>query len=359
MNIHDEDAEPTFKRPVPSASSAAAWWAAVHSGDVACLKRRLAEEPALVHLEDPVSSHCPHLLLHSHIVARSRSPPLSCSRSAVKSGRRGLFLCALRGDTACLALLLQRGSEVDARDAHGQTALMKAALNDHSACVTALLSSSASPSARSPDSDTALLLAAQHDAGAAVRALCCHPSNAAEPNTRGGPPHSHTPLIRAASHGCLCALAALLALPALLVEARDGTGATALVAACKTGNLEVARVLRGAGAAVEVRDGEGDGPLTWAAWAGWEAVVRWGVGDEGGMRGQVDDVDAMGDSALCKAARMGHVGCVRALLEEGGARVDDRSVEAAVRMSHDDCIAALMAARAVQQAGHSAAHTGE
>ena len=64
-------------------------------------------------------------------------------------------------------------------------------------------------------------------------------------------------------------------------------------------------------------DEEGDGGLAWAAWAGYEGVVEWLLQLEGVAKA-VDEVDHAGDTALCKAARMGHVGlCAGCCWSEG------------------------------------------
>ena len=257
--------------------------------------------------------------------------------------RTALFHCARRGDAAAVSLLLQVGSDADRRDVHGQTALMKAAMNDHAHCVRLLLSAGASPALRDDSSDSALLAAAQHDAGDAVRALCEHPTNRAALDERGGEPDLHPPLVRAATFGCARAACALLEqrTRGMDVEARDGTGATALIAACKHGNLRLAQLLLAHSASPAVRDNDGDSALTWAAWAGHTEVVEWLLGCTP-LRSAVDAVDDMDDTALCKAARMGHLACARLLLDKGKARVDERSIDGAVRMGHDDCVLLLM-----------------
>ena len=305
----------------------ASWWSAVHCGDASTLHRLLSSHLSLPHATD---------LFH----------------------RTALFHCAMHSRMPCLLVLLPL-SPLDVADVHGHTALYKAAVNNHPHAVTLLLSHAASPTLPDLCGDLPLHAAAQHDAALSIAALLFHSSHPSPPNPPGAPPHLHTPLIRAASHGCVASTRALLAHAAVRVEARDGTGATAVVAACKTGNEGVGRVVveEGGGGVVGVVDDDGDGPLAWAAWAGYEGVVGWLLGLEVVVRRRkreevVDAVDAAGDTALCKAARMGHVGCVRRLLEQGGATVCLRSVDAAARMGHDACVELLVQHLAMQQQQH-------
>ena len=102
------------------------------------------------------------------------------------------------------------------------------------------------------------------------------------------------------------------------VEGRDEHGA--LFTACETGKSEVVRLLVESGAwSGLAKDGEVwmEGLMTAAA-GGHAGVVR--VLLNAGM--DVDSVDEIGNTALCRASRLGRVDVVRVLVDEGGADVN-------------------------------------
>ena len=121
-----------------------------------------------------------------------------------------LILAAASGDAALLARLLARGAELEARDAHGFTALHCACAKGQLECAEALLEAGCDAAAVASNGRTGLMLAA------------------------GG------------GHAAL--LARLLARGAEL-EARSADGATALHFACMKGRLECTEALLDAGAA--------------------------------------------------------------------------------------------------------------
>src|SRR5918998_4599307 len=70
-------------------------------------------------------------------------------------GRTPLMLAAFRGDAAAVLDLLERGSDVNARDADGDTALMFAAYRGHGLVVALLLQYGANVFARARNGWTA------------------------------------------------------------------------------------------------------------------------------------------------------------------------------------------------------------
>ena len=70
-------------------------------------------------------------------------------------GRTPLMLAAFRGDTAGVINLLERGADVNARDADGDTALMFAAHRGHGLIVALLLQYGANVYARARNGWTA------------------------------------------------------------------------------------------------------------------------------------------------------------------------------------------------------------
>ena len=227
---------------------------------------------------------------------------------------------------------------------------MKAAVNDSGRCVRLLLDCGADSELRDDCGDSALMGAAQHDSASAIAALCSH-SRPADVNARSTAAASqHTALIAAASCGCLRAAQSLLRCAARLeLEARDCTGATAFIAACKRGNTGVAAALLERGAEAEAADHDGDTALHWAAWQGHEPAVRFLLSlpctRSASRCSLLLQADAAGESALCKAARSGCLGVLCLLLESGLLQADERSLDAAMRLGHDDCLHSLWAAR--------------
>ncbi|MET0625374.1 MAG: ankyrin repeat domain-containing protein [Pyrinomonadaceae bacterium] len=70
-------------------------------------------------------------------------------------GRTPLMLAAFRGDAAAVVNLLERGADVNARDADGDTALMFAAFRGHGLVVALLLQYGANVYARARNGWTA------------------------------------------------------------------------------------------------------------------------------------------------------------------------------------------------------------
>lgn len=70
-------------------------------------------------------------------------------------GRTPLMLAAFRGDAAGVLNLLERGADVNARDADGDTALMFAAFRGHALAVALLLQYGANVYARARNGWTA------------------------------------------------------------------------------------------------------------------------------------------------------------------------------------------------------------
>lgn len=70
-------------------------------------------------------------------------------------GRTPLMLAAFRGDAAAVVNLLERGADVNARDADGDTALMFAAFRGHALVVALLLQYGANVYARARNGWTA------------------------------------------------------------------------------------------------------------------------------------------------------------------------------------------------------------
>ena len=104
------------------------------------------------------------------------------AREARPDGTTRLMAAAHAGDDARIALLLDHGAEIDAKDDQGYTALMFAANSGRDQAVRLLLSRGADPNATDLQRSTPLMFAAQHDHINIVRQLL---DSGADPNARG------------------------------------------------------------------------------------------------------------------------------------------------------------------------------
>lgn len=125
-------------------------------------------------------------------------------------------------------------------------------------------------------------------------------------------PAPGTPLIEAAARGDLAAAQLALGRGAAL-EARDGTGRTALLAATQGGHAAVARWLIERGADVNAQDSIQDSAFLLAGARGHTAIVL-----AAHPKADPKVLNRYGGTALIPACHYGHVETVRALLEWKG-----------------------------------------
>lgn len=123
------------------------------------------------------------------------------------------------------------------------------------------------------------------------------------------PQRTVTDLIRAAEEGAATRVAELLRSGAA-VDARDGRGRTALLAATHADHVEVARLLIAAGADVNARDQIGDSPFLYAGAEGRNSILKLLLA----AGADLASTSRYGGTALIPAAHHGHVETVRILL---------------------------------------------
>jgi hypothetical protein len=170
--------------------------------------------------------------------------------------RTPLMVAAGSGDLDAIAKLL-RGSDVDARNPAGRTALMFAAESGHSAAVQALGGDRA---LRDSEGKTAIVLAAEAGHADAVRALLGDESLAQEA-FRAAFQNDHPEVMR------------LLLGAGADPDALEEDGSTPLMACARDGRLELARLLVDAGADLEHRDGSGKNAVDHARAGGRAEVI--------------------------------------------------------------------------------------
>ena len=119
-------------------------------------------------------------------------------------------------------------------------------------------------------------------------------------------------LIAAAEKGDLDQVRRLIAAKAD-VQARDGRGRTALLAATHGNHVEVAHALIAAGADVNAKDGIQDSPYLYAGAAGHLEILKLTLAHGADLK----STNRYGGTALIPACERGHVETVRTLIEAG------------------------------------------
>jgi ankyrin repeat protein len=117
------------------------------------------------------------------------------------------------------------------------------------------------------------------------------------------------PLIEAAGRGNAAEVSTLLARGAR-VDARDGRGRTALLAATHNNHVEAARLLIAAGSDVNARDDIQDSPYLYAGAHGRTEILKMTLASGADLK----SVNRYGGTALIPACHYGHVDAVKVLL---------------------------------------------
>jgi len=152
---------------------------------------------------------------------------------------------AMRNDMEALNLLLESGSEVNAIQSDGATALHWAAYNGNTDLTELLLEAGADPSIKNRNGSTPLWLAANHGDAAVIEILLAGGADANEELPLG-----RRPLMLAARSGVVDAVEILLKAGADPNAAENERGTTALMQAADQGHADVMEVLIAYGAEV-------------------------------------------------------------------------------------------------------------
>jgi ankyrin repeat protein len=131
------------------------------------------------------------------------------------------------------------------------------------------------------------------------------------PFVASGETMNQDPLHAAAASGDAAAIRKLLAGGA--IDARDGSGATALLAATHGNRIEAAKALIDAGADVNAKDNINDSPYLYAGARGHLEILKMTLAHGADLK----SVNRYGGTALIPASERGHVETVRTLIEAG------------------------------------------
>ncbi len=244
-------------------------------------------------------------------------------------GATALHWASYWDDIDTVRWLLASGAAVDAANVLGVTPLWLAADNGSAAMVETLLAAGADPGAALPSGETPLMTASRTGSAAAARALL---AAGADPHAREHA-HRQTALMWASAQGHAEVVGLLLAAGAGLEDRsrvypqivsssgnadRSGVfevlqgGYTPLLFAARRGDVESARRLVAAGAAVDAPAASGTSPLVVAAHSGHGAFAAFLL-DAGADPGAAK----AGYAALHAAVLRGDLPLVRTLLAHG------------------------------------------
>ena len=211
-------------------------------------------------------------------------------------------------------LILKAGTNINAKDADGMTALMHAANFARDKVTKLLLKHGADAKIRDSSGKTALMYAADHEEDDVARLLLEHGADVNAKDKSG-----NTALMFAADHQ-EDNVARLLLGHGADVNAKDKFGNTALMFAAAHQEDDVARLLLGHGADVNAKDKSGNTALMFAA-GQEEQYIK--IENDKVVRlllehgAEVDAKNESGETALMVAASNGYEKNVTLLLEHG------------------------------------------
>ncbi len=201
------------------------------------------------------------------------TPFLSPVLAQPRTEQLSLTDAAARGDLPRVQAMLDRGANVEQRDATGRTAILAATAGNHLSVVRALITRGADVNAQDRQQDSAFLLAGARGYTEIVRATLAAGADLKSTNRYGG-----TALIPACHHGHVDTVRLLLTTP-IDVDHVNSLGWTALLEAVILGDggapyQEIVQMLIARKANVNLADNRGVSPLAHARQRGQNAVVR-------------------------------------------------------------------------------------
>lgn len=198
---------------------------------------------------------------------------VGCAREAESQAPTGLVDAAARGDAQQVADLLERGADVDERDASGRTAVTAAVYAGSAETVRALVDAGADVNIQDDIRTNAFLALGETGTVSILDEVLRGRPDVTLTNRFGG-----TALIPAADRGHVEMVDALLARTDVDVDHVNDLGWTALLEAVILGDggqahTEIVRKLLDAGADRDVADREGVTPLEHASRSGYVEIA--------------------------------------------------------------------------------------
>jgi ankyrin repeat protein len=195
-----------------------------------------------------------------------------CIAQATPAQDAALIAASERGDTAAVSRLIKQGASVKARDGQGRTALLAATHANRIEAARLLIAAGSDVNAKDNIEDSPFLYAGAEGRDEILKMILAAGADLASTNRYGG-----TALIPAAHHGHVGTVRILLT-TRIDKDHVNKLGWTALFEAVVLGDggrahTEIARLLVGAGANVNLRDGQGVTPLAHARRRGFTAIA--------------------------------------------------------------------------------------
>jgi ankyrin repeat protein len=253
-------------------------------------------------------------------------------------GWTALIVAAADGFEDCVQLLLDGGADIEARNDRRVTALCRAATKGRTHCVQLLLDGGADQEAKDEQGSTALICAAAEGHTDCTRLLL---AGGADKEAKDN--HGSTALLRAAREGRADCLRLLIDCGAD-IEVRGNLGVTALFVAAGFGHADCVRLLVDGGANKEAKIIDGSAALIYAAGKGLTDCVRLlldsGADKEAPAKG--------GCTPLISASGEGHTDCVRLLMDRGANKEATNDAEGltalltATVQGHAGCVQVLL-----------------